>query len=211
MIVLKYEKTARAKFISHIDLLKHTARTIRRAGIPIKFSNGYSPHALVFFSAPLALGVGSFAEYLALDTDMDAGQVIEQYNAACPEGLKASRVFECEKNPNLQGKIVCADYVFPTAYRPLDLSNGFEIEYMKKGEPVKEEVSSKIFAVFGENGRLCMRLATGNTTLRPDRLVATLNMLLDVNMSAADIVKVRQYFSVEGELVDADEYLASLA
>ena len=211
MLVLKYEKTGRACFVSHIDLLKHTARTIRRAGIPVKFSNGYSPHALVFFSAPLALGVASRAEYLAIDADMNGDELLAKYNSACQEGLKASRVFECEKNPNLQGKIVCADYVFPTEYRDIDLSGGFEISYLKKGEQVVEEVSSKIFAVLNRDGFLALRLATGNTNLRPDRLLAKLNEICGADMKAFEIVKAAQYFDVDGKLVDADEYLTLLS
>ncbi|MBR4800786.1 MAG: TIGR03936 family radical SAM-associated protein [Clostridia bacterium] len=210
MLVLKYEKTGRACFISHIDLLKHTARTIRRAEIPVKFSNGYSPHALLFFSAPLALGVSSKAEYLAIDADMSKDELLARYNASCAEGLKASKVFECEKNPNLQGKIVCCDYVFPTAYRPIDLSNGFEIEYAKKGEIVKEEVSGKIFGAFDVDGKLVLRLATGNTNLRPDRLLPTLNDMFGEDMSTTSIVKVAQYFKQEDGLVEADEYLKIL-
>lgn len=211
MLVLKYEKNLRAKFISHIDLLKHTERTIRRAGIPVKFSNGFSPHALLFFSAPLALGVGSRAEYLAIDTDMPAEEVLAKYNAACQEGLKASQVFECVKNPNLQGKIVCSDYVFPTEYRRIDIGGGFEIEYKRKGETIKEDVSSKIFDIFSDNGKLAMRLATGNTNLRPDRLVNTLNEMFKESMVATDIIKTRQYYQGEDGLIDADAYLESLA
>ena len=210
MLVMKYEKTGRACFISHIDLLKHTERTIRRAEIPVKFSNGYSPHALIFFSAPLALGVSSQSEYIAIDVDIDKDELVTRYNSACQEGLKASKVFVCSKNPNLQGKIVACDYVFPISYHEIDLSNGFEISYVKKGDVVKEEVSNKILAVFEKDKKLAMRLATGNSTLRPDRMLPTLNAKFGSNMVATDIVKIAQYFGTEQGLVEADEYLSNL-
>ncbi|MBO4555094.1 MAG: DUF2344 domain-containing protein [Clostridia bacterium] len=210
MIVLKYEKTGRARFISHIDLLKHTERTIRRAEIPVKFSGGYSPHALLFFSAPLALGVSSCAEYLSIDTDMAGEEVLARYNASCAEGLKASRFFVCQKNPNLQGKVVSSDYVFDVGFANIDLSNGFEIEYKKKGEVVKEDVADKIFGVFEQDGQLVLRLATGNTNLRPDRLVDALNAKLGAQINPTDIVKIRQFVKVEDALVDVDEALKSL-
>ena len=185
-------------------------RTIRRAEIPVKFSNGYSPHALLFFSAPLALGVSSKAEYLAIDADMQADELIARYNASCAEGLKASKVFECSKNPNLQGKVVASDYIFPIEYHDIDLSHGFEIKYVRKGETQREEVGNKIFAVQNVDGKLCLRLATGNTNLRPDRLLGTLNAMFKADMKATDIVKVAQYFKVDDRLVEADEYLDSL-
>ncbi len=207
MIVLKYEKTGRACFISHIDLLKHTARTIRRAGISVKFSNGFSPHALLFFSAPLALGVSSIAEYLTIETDMQADEVLALFNANCPEGLKANRVFTVEKNPNLQGRVTASDYIFPTAYRDLDFSHGFAISYKKKGEVVEEEVSDKIYGVYNVDGKLCLRLATGNTNLRPDRLIARLNEILDEEMTAPNIVKLAQYASIDGKFEEVDALL----
>ncbi len=210
MLVLKYEKTGRACFISHIDLLKHTERTIRRANIPVKFSNGFSPHPLLFFSAPLALGVSSEAEYMAIDTDLKPEELIERYNASCQEGLKASHVFKCDKNPNLQGKVVACDYVFPVSYKHIDLSNGFEIEYMKKGELQKEDVGNKIYAVFEKDGKLVMRLATGNINLRPDRMINTLNAIFDADMKATDVVKIAQYFNIEEAYVCVDDYLLNL-
>ena len=209
MIVLKYEKTGRACFISHIDLLKHTARTIRRAGIPVKFSNGFSPHALLFFSAPLALGVSSTAEYLTMDTDMQADEVLARFNANCPEGLKANAVFTVEKNPNLQGRVTASDYVFPTAYKDIDLSQGFVISYKKKGEVVEEEVSDKIYGVYSAKGKLCLRLATGNTNLRPDRLLARLNEILGDEMTAPNIVKVVQYANIDGKFEEVDSLLSA--
>jgi len=210
MIVLKYEKSGRARFISHIDLLKHTERTIRRAGITVKFSNGFSPHPLLYFSAPLALGVSSSAEYLALDTDMSGEEVLQRYNSACQDGLRASGFFKCEKNPNLQGKVVCADYVFPVPYAKIDLSDGFKISYKKKGEIVEEDVGSKIYDVIDEDGKLCLRLATGNTNLRPDRLVDELNARFSSNMCATDVLKIRQFFLIDGAYVDVDDVLNTL-
>ncbi|MBQ3755189.1 MAG: hypothetical protein II867_03410, partial [Clostridia bacterium] len=83
-------------------------------------------------------------------------------------------------------------------------------EYVRKGETKKEEVGSKIFAVRNADGKLCLCLATGNTNLRPDRLLGTLNAMFGANMKATDIVKVAQYFKVDDRLIEADEYLDNL-
>ena len=103
MVVLKHVKRDSACFISHIDMLRHVSRILRRAGIPVKFSQGFNPHALVFFSPPLAVGVSSDSEYLAIDTDMPKDEVMERYNRAVPYTISAEKAFACEKNPNLQG------------------------------------------------------------------------------------------------------------
>lgn len=207
MIVFKYEKSGSACFISHIDLLRHVSRIIRRANIPVKFSQGFNPHALVFFSPPLVVGVASRAEYLAIDCDMDEREAFEKYNAAVPEGLRASAVFKCGKNPNLQAKIVAADYVFPTQYTDIKTSDKFEIEYLKKGEKTVENVADKIFSVENFGGQLLIRMAAGNVNLRPDRLLPTLNRMLGADMKIVDVEKVAQYVTSDGKLQDVDGFL----
>ncbi|MDE5601150.1 MAG: TIGR03936 family radical SAM-associated protein [Clostridia bacterium] len=208
MLVLKYSKLSDACFISHIDWLRHVSRILRRADIPVKYSQGFNPHALVFFSPPLAVGVSSVAEYLSIDADMQGDELLARYNAAVPSTLKASEVFMCAKNPNLQGVTVAADYVFDTPYKDIDLTNGFEIEYQKKGKTVRENVADKIFGAFNVDGKLMLRLAAGNTSLRPDRILQELNNRLGTCLTAADVCKTAQYVSADGRLISVDELLS---
>ncbi len=207
MIVLKYQKRDEARFISHIDLLRHISRILLRAEIPVKRSNGFNPHALVFFSPPLALGVTSMAEYLTIDTDMPAEEVLTRFNASTPNGLHAICAYGCEKNPNLQARVSAADYIYPYPYREIDFSR-VVIEYQKKGETVKEDVSSKIFSARDEDGMLCLRLATGGVNLRPDRLLATLDGIYGIKGSVTDIIKTAQYVAADGKFVDVDDILS---
>lgn len=209
MIVLKYSKTGSACFISHIDLLRHVSRILRRADIKVNYSNGFHPHALVYFSPPLGVGVSSISEYLAIDTDMGEKDVFERYNASVPETMRATEVFTCAKNPNLQGKAVCADYIFDTPYADIDLSRGFEISYDKKGQTVREDVADKIFSVFDADGKLGLRLALGNITLRPDRIIPRLNEILGADISVTDVRKVKLYADINGKLMSADDYIQS--
>lgn len=246
MIVLKYQKSGSSAFISHKDLLRHVSRILRRANIPVNFSQGFNPHSLIYFSPPLVLGVSSTAEYLSIDTNLEASEVLKRYNDAVPKGLEASRVFTCEKNPNLQAIVVAGDYIFPTTQHNINAKNSglsvesgdinadcgnldcdndnldeyfcsklyddgkFQTEYLKKGEKIVENVEDKIFEVGNSDGKLRMRLALGNVTLRPDRILSSLNQKLDENMCLTDVVKVAQYVMVDGVLVDVDDYLDGL-
>lgn len=225
MIVLKYQKSGSPAFISHKDLLRHVSRILRRANIPVNFSQGFNPHSLIYFSPPLVLGVSSTAEYLSIDTNLEASEVLKRYNDAVPKGLEASRVFTCEKNPNLQAIVVAGDYIFPTTQHNINADNGnldeyfceklydegkFQAEYLKKGEKIVENVEDKIYEVGNSDGKLRMRLALGNVTLRPDRILYSLNQKLDENMRLTDVVKVSQYVMVDNELVDVDDYLDSI-
>lgn len=207
MIVLKYVKTLDARFISHIDLLKHMSRILRRAVVPVKHSQGFNPHALIFFSPPTVLGVNSYAEYVAIDTDMKGEEVFTRYNNSVPEGLKAIEWFECAKNPNIQGKSVSADYVFDVDYFDVDLSGGLTVTYKKKDDFVTEDISGKIFGTFNADGRLGVRLASGNNNLRADRLATALNEKYGKDIKVTTIAKLCQYVLVDGVEKSVDEYL----
>lgn len=207
MLVFKYQKTGSTCFISHIDLLRHVDRIIRRAHISVNYSQGFNPHPLLFFSPPLSLGVASEAEYLTIDSDMDKDEAFESFNLSVPDTLKASKIFVCAKNPNLQAKVTCADYVFPTKWVDIDLKGGFEIKYTKKGSLVKEDVADKIFAVYEKDGLLAMRLASGNQNLRPDRILPKLCEICGENIPLGGVKKIAQYVEVDGGLVDVDDYL----
>jgi hypothetical protein len=68
-------------------------------------------------------------------------------------------------------------------------------------------VSDKVYSVFDEDGRLGLRLALGNTNLRPDRLIPRLNEMLGAEISITDVRKLRQYVEVGGALINVDDYL----
>lgn len=206
MITLKYSKLDEARFISHIDLLRHMSRILRRAQIPVKMSNGYNPHALVYFSPPLALMVQSSAEYVTIDTPMEEGEAFERFNAAAPSGIVASKSLVLDKNPNLQALIVASDYLYPYPYRDLNFDN-FTVEYQKKGETIREDVGKKIFGAYALDGKLVLRLATGSVNIRPDRLLGALNAVYGEDANITDIKKIAQYASVNGVLIDVDDYL----
>ena len=63
MIAFRYTKTDGAEYLSHLDLMRHIDRTMRRAGIKTAFTEGFSPHPKIYMNNPLGLGIRSVAEY----------------------------------------------------------------------------------------------------------------------------------------------------
>ncbi len=94
-----FEKRGRAKYISHLDLNRTMIRAVRRAGIPIWYTEGFNRHPYITFAAPLSLGFESVGELmeLKLTEDMPFDEVTARMNAAMPEGLKVVETFEAVK------------------------------------------------------------------------------------------------------------------
>jgi radical SAM-linked protein len=111
---LRFQKEEKVKHISHLDLVRTMQRSIRRAGIPVSFSQGFNPHPIISFASALAVGVTSQGEYMdmTLGKDMDIGELIQSLNQALPEGI---RILEGKKVsaslPSLMSVIEKADYI----------------------------------------------------------------------------------------------------
>lgn len=209
MIVLRYSRSGAARFVSHIDVLRQFSRIMRRAGVPVAYSNGFNPHALLFFSPPTPVGIGSSAEYVAADTPLSPEETLARYNAAVTEDMRASAAFYVPRNPNLAGRTAAADYVFPFPADAYDFSRGLTLDYVKKGVRVTEEAGDRIFAVGEEDGRLKLTLASGNVTLRADRVFEAIAAAAGIEAAVTDVVKTAQYLkSADGTLVETDVALA---
>lgn len=86
-----FSKTGRAKYISHLDLNRVMQRAIRRAKLPVWYTEGYSPHMYVQFMLPLSLGQEGVREAMdfRLLEDMDYGEVTARLNEALPLDIRA--------------------------------------------------------------------------------------------------------------------------
>lgn len=63
-IRVKFTKTGRLKFISHLDLSRTMKNALLRAKIPIWYSEGFNPRPKIVFAMPLSVGVESICEYM---------------------------------------------------------------------------------------------------------------------------------------------------
>lgn len=93
---LRFVKLNNLRYLSHLNLMKTMERAIRRAGLPLAFSEGFHPHPKVSYGPALAVGIESTSEYmdLELQTGPEAGSILESLNPALPEGLK---IYEAQR------------------------------------------------------------------------------------------------------------------
>ncbi|MCI6205225.1 MAG: TIGR03936 family radical SAM-associated protein, partial [Lachnospiraceae bacterium] len=61
-IRIKFRKWGAMKFIGHLDMMRYFQKAVRRANIDICYSEGYSPHQIMSFAAPLGVGITSDGE-----------------------------------------------------------------------------------------------------------------------------------------------------
>lgn len=112
-IRLKFTKEGPVKFVGHLDTVRLFQRAIKVAKIPISYSQGYSPHSLVYFAMPLAVGVSSVGEYMDIITsiDIDPPIVQERLNSILVKGIRITGAFVVEQEKDsLMSLVQAADY-----------------------------------------------------------------------------------------------------
>ncbi len=86
---LRYAKRGRLRFTSHRDFGRAFERAIRRAGLPISYSSGFSPHPRISYANASPTGAASEAEYLEIGVvePCDPDDVRTRLDSALPDGL----------------------------------------------------------------------------------------------------------------------------
>jgi radical SAM-linked protein len=86
---VRFAKRGRLRFTSHRDFQRAFERAVRRAGLPVAFSHGFSPHPKISYAGAAPTGAASEAEYLeiSLTSEREPEQVREALDAALPDGL----------------------------------------------------------------------------------------------------------------------------
>jgi radical SAM-linked protein len=95
-LAVRYAKRGRLRFTSHRDFARAFERALRRAGIPMAYSAGFSPHPKISYVGAAPTGVASEAEYLeiGLAEPREPEQVRSELDAALPPGLDVVAVVE---------------------------------------------------------------------------------------------------------------------
>ena len=111
---IRYAKRGRLRFASHRDLARALERALRRAGVPMAFSAGFSPHPKISYIGAAPTGAASEAEYLeiGLAERRDPEAVRAALDAALPEDVA---VVECVEAAEGTGSL--ADRIDTSVWR----------------------------------------------------------------------------------------------
>ncbi|MBQ8967644.1 TIGR03936 family radical SAM-associated protein [Ruminococcus sp.] len=184
-----YEKCGRAKYISHLDLMRAMQRAIKRSKLPIWYTQGFNPHIYLMFPLTLSLGFESKVEVMdiSLLEDMDNDEVVRALDAQMPEGM---RIVSCNAPVHSHTEITYAEYRVSistdktareteTLFRDFLAKEKIEIEKRSKKKTVnivdiRPSINVTDIITEGENLKLTMVLpAGGNFNLNASVVIET--------------------------------------
>jgi len=110
---LKFSKHGPVKYIGHLDILRYFQKCMRRAGVDIAYSGGYSPHQIMSFAQPLGVGMESDGEYVDIELNSHNGSedLINRLNSVMVPGMKIENAVQLPDGvKNAMASIAAASY-----------------------------------------------------------------------------------------------------
>jgi radical SAM-linked protein len=198
-LLVRYAKRGKMRFASHRDVARAFERGVRRAGLPVAYSAGFTPHPKISYAGGAPTGVASEAEYLslALTTRNEAAAVRENLDAALPDGidvidvtedaggLPASRLSASEWQVVLPG--LTPDSVAPAVQKFLALEHAPVERLTNKGVRQMDARSAVVaLDVRPGSGDATLHMIVRHTVpaVRPDDVLTALRDVCDIAPSA---------------------------
>ena len=207
---MSFQKTGMAKFISHLDTVRCITRAMKRACVPIWFTEGFNPHAFLTFAMPLSLGFESLCETVdfRLMEEIDLNELASKINDALPVDITVKEIYVYETSPN---DIRWAEYkiVFNNPDKLLmenaeKVLSADEILVLKKGKQGRRKVEKEVnikehiksFELIEENRKLILNtiLSSGTSiNINPMLLIGALVKDTNTDEQDVDIIKVQSF------------------
>ncbi len=205
-----FEKTGMAKFISHLDTVRCVTRAMKRANVPIWFTEGFNPHAFMSFAMPLSLGFESYCETVdfRLTEEVDFDELAERLNNALPVDITVKKIAIPEMQPN---EIRWAEYkiIFNNPDQALvdtieEKLSANEILVLKKAKQGRKKVEKEVnikehiksFELTNDNGKLILKTVISSGTsinINPMLLIGALVKDTSTDEQDVDIIKIQSY------------------
>lgn len=218
-IRVRFAKVGKVRWTSHRDLARIWERAIRRVGLPVAYSQGFSPRPKVHFGLALSTGHESLAEYLDIDLDPDAAAtpdpehldaLLPRLSAALPVGIDATAIGLIDgRAMSLQQAVTSCSWEIeirgpePEAVQASIASvlaaSELPVTRERKGKPVDDDVRPYLLhlAVVGPTDagtEITAHLATQPRGLRIGELIALLDPAWDEGL----VRRTNQWMLLDG-------------
>lgn len=226
-IRVKFRRGEEVKFISHLDLMKVFERAIRRARLPISYSQGFNPHPGMVFGLPLSVGVTSDAEYgdfEVTDDSLSMKEFMERLNAQLPRGIELSAARPRRSRQNIMATISASEYLvvagtkfecsgksLKSAVQKYRTQNEIIVQKKTKSGIKATDIKSMIYDLdlelqpCGEFNiiKFTMLVSAGSkANLKPELLIESFFQYLDADFEIDRIHRTKLFVKAEDQLLD---------
>ena len=199
--VVNFKKMGKARFLGHLEMMKVFTRSLRRAQVPLKYSNGFHPMPKVSFADTLPMGMQSENEHMRviLTQEMEAATILERLQPHLPKGIELTGCYRHDKKRQI--------YQTQLQFYLVELKDGFfnrnDLEWFvnqqfvnikrknKKGKSVVVDLKKAVDDIeFIDKRHIRMSLGRDNNMLiRPAQVLNSVFNLTEQQILTAIITK----------------------
>jgi len=220
---LKFTKGPETKYISHLDLMRTFQRALRRAHIPIHYTEGFNPHPSMSFASALGIGVTSIGEYLdiVVEEEISEKDLMTRLNESLPMGLEIVDVTVLhDKAKSAMSLVTDARYSIELVFEDIIDVEKKIIDFMaqdnivvSKKQPKKnfetidvdiKPMIKEINVLNQENKNVtldCILACGSKANLKPQLLLEALNKFIGNEFEVKEIKRVELYTNINHKLV----------
>ncbi len=222
---IRFSKSGALVYIGHLDVMRYFQKLFRRAGIPVAYSEGFSPHQILSFTPPLPLGMESDGEYADVEITESINSA-EAINALIMQSVPEIEIHSFKALPerceNAMASVKAASYriSFTDGKNDRDLEaavssfNGRDAVYVVKKTKKNEttvNLRPLVYKLCADNkeGFIEMLISSGSTdNIKPELVLASLfDDEHDPSHKRSDVMikRIDQYTLYDGKLVSLDD------
>ena len=177
-----FKKMGMSRYVSHLDLMRAMTRTVRRAKLPLWYTEGFNPHPYMTFALPLSLGMESLCESMdvRIEGDITNEGIFDLLKGAMPPGIELTAVtdpvhdpkvialgefdilFDADKNAEALAKVI-KDMLSQDSLIVQKLGKKGRHKVLKDID-LMEHIKEYSVGVMGERVKLSVTLPAGSTT-----------------------------------------------
>ena len=201
-MLFQFKKYDKAIFYSHINIMQIFERTFLRAGINVRYTEGFNPKPRLEFAHPLALGYASNMEIAAIDlcAETDTVKFLENVNKKLPSGLEITKVKFIVDKPGMKRKSLMSIY----GGSVYNIESEKDISFFRHIEKIEEwEMKGVSVALMANNSFQMSIIQKGKES--PPGLKKILNSIEELeveDVNRLDITRVSLYSKKEGNIVN---------
>jgi radical SAM-linked protein len=196
--LISFRKTGRLRFLGHLDVVRAFDRAIRRAKLPVAYSQGFSPHSLLSFAMPLPVGVAGENELAGLElaVEWDPRAVYKSLARQLPHDLGPVGVQMLHKSKrSVFADLAAADYradcsdvepgALERAVQSLQADSDWLVHRTTKSRDLDLDLRDRVYGLRAHSGALLMRLGLGQENLaKPEEVLELLGRHLEQPLEA---------------------------
>lgn len=181
---LRWGKRGKLRFVSHHDEALIFERSVRRAGLPVAYSKGFSPHPKIAFGSGLPVGFASEVELLdiQLTEALPNEEIVSRFNSGLPAGIEILAASQLASGTASLGaaitaaryEVVCSEDWLPDALAGFMAMPSYELVRPYKGGVRRDDLRAGVLNAELESETIRFTCSIQPRSTRPSDVIAAL-------------------------------------